>query len=116
MSQPADCLFCKIIAGEIPSEKVVETDGALAFRDINPGAPTHVLVIPKTHVASVHELTRAQDGLLGDVFEVIAQVADHEGVGDGYRVVTNKGATAGQSVFHLHFHVLGGRPLQWPPG
>ncbi len=119
MSQPdasADCLFCKIVAGEIPSEKVIETDGVLAFRDINPGAPTHVLVIPKSHVPSAHELTRAHDGLLGEVFEVIAEVAAQEGVADGYRVVTNNGAPAGQSVFHLHFHVLGGRPLEWPPG
>lgn len=112
----SDCLFCKIVAGEIPSAKVLETDGALAFRDINPGAPTHVLVIPKEHIGSAHELTRTQDGLLGEVFEVIAQVAEQEGVGDGYRVVTNNGAKAGQSVFHVHFHVMGGRPLSWPPG
>jgi histidine triad (HIT) family protein len=111
-----DCLFCKIVAGEIPSEKVTETDGVLAFRDINPGAPTHVLVIPKNHIASAHEMTRAHAGLLGELFEVIAQVATHEGVGDGYRVVTNIGTKAGQSVFHVHFHVLGGRPLEWPPG
>ena len=112
----ADCLFCKIVVGDIPSEKVIETDGVLAFRDINPGAPTHVLVIPKAHVASAHVLTRAHDALLGEVFEVIAKVATQEGVGDGYRVVTNNGAPAGQSVFHLHFHVVGGRPLGWPPG
>ena len=112
----ADCLFCKIVAGSIPSEKVIETDGVLAFRDINPGAPTHVLVIPKDHVASAHELTRAHDPLLGEVFEVIAKVATQEGVADGYRVVTNNGSPAGQSVFHLHFHVVGGRPLGWPPG
>ena len=111
-----DCLFCKIVAGEIPSEKVLETDGALAFRDINPGAPTHVLVIPKVHVASAHELTRDHDGLLGEVFEAIGKVALQEGVAEGYRVVTNNGAPAGQSVFHVHFHVLGGRPLEWPPG
>ena len=112
----ADCLFCKIIAGDIPSEKVIETDAVLAFRDINPGAPTHVLVIPKDHVVSAHELTRAHDPLLGEVFGVIAQVASQEGVGEGYRVVTNNGAPAGQSVFHLHFHVIGGRALGWPPG
>lgn len=116
LSQSDDCLFCKIVAGEIPSEKVTETDGVFAFRDINPGAPTHVLVIPKDHIASAHEMTRVHAGLLGEVFEVIAEVATQEGVGDGYRVVTNNGAKAGQSVFHVHFHVLGGRPLEWPPG
>ena len=112
----ADCLFCKIVAGEIPSEKVLETDAVLAFRDINPGAPTHVLVIPKAHVPSAHELTRDHAGLLAEIFEVSTRVADQEGVAEGYRVVTNVGAKAGQSVFHIHFHVLGGRPFEWPPG
>lgn len=116
MSQPLDCLFCKIVAGEIPSDKVLETDSALAFRDINPGAPTHVLVIPKRHVASIHELGANDGDELAGVFDVVRQVAEQEGVSDGYRVVTNVGATAGQSVFHLHFHVLGGRPMEWPPG
>lgn len=111
-----DCLFCKIAAGEIPSEKVAESSHAFAFRDINPGAPTHVLVIPRRHVASVHELTKADADELTDLFEMIKEVADQEGVADGYRVVTNVGAKAGQSVFHLHLHVLGGRPLEWPPG
>jgi histidine triad (HIT) family protein len=115
LSQP-DCLFCKILAGEIPSDKVVENDSAYAFRDINPGAPTHVLVIPRRHVASVHDLTTGDGDELAQVFEVVRAVAEQEGVADGYRVVTNVGAKAGQSVFHLHFHVLGGRPLEWPPG
>jgi histidine triad (HIT) family protein len=95
---------------------VLETDTALAFRDINPGAPTHVLVIPKRHVASIHDLGANDGDELAEVFEVVRQVAEQEGVADGYRVVTNVGASAGQSVFHLHFHVLGGRPLEWPPG
>ena len=112
----ADCLFCKIVAGDIPSEKVLETDGVLAFRDINPGAPTHVLVIPKQHVASVHDLTADHADILSEMVGVMARVADQEGVADGYRVVTNVGAKAGQSVFHLHWHVLGGRSLSWPPG
>lgn len=112
----SDCLFCKIIAGEVPSEKVIETDGALAFRDINPGAPTHVLVIPKRHVSSAHELKAADAAELAELFEVMQKVADQEGVSEGYRIVTNIGTGAGQSVFHLHFHVLGGRSLSWPPG
>ncbi|MEA2451666.1 MAG: histidine triad family protein [Actinomycetota bacterium] len=112
----SDCLFCKIVEGDIPSDKVLETSAALAFRDINPGAPTHVLVIPKRHVASIHDLETTDADELAAVFEAIRQVAELEGVADGYRVVTNVGATAGQSVFHLHFHVLGGRPLEWPPG
>ena len=115
MSQP-DCLFCKIVAGTIPSDKVLETDEVLSFRDINPEAPTHVLVIPKRHVASIHELREADADEEAKLFDAIRKVAEQEGVGDGYRVVTNVGTTAGQSVFHLHFHVLGGRPLTWPPG
>ena len=115
MSQP-DCLFCKIVAREIPSETVIETNDVYAFRDINPGAPTHVLVIPKQHIASSHELGGDHRELLGEIFEVIARVAESESVADGYRVVTNIGANAGQSVFHVHFHVLGGRALSWPPG
>ena len=112
----SDCLFCKIIAREIPSETVLETENVYAFRDINPGAPTHVLVIPKQHIASAHDLGRQRSDLLGEMFEVIAQVADRDSIADGYRVVTNVGAAAGQSVFHLHVHVLGGRQLSWPPG
>lgn len=112
----SDCLFCKIVAGEVPSEKVIETDAALAFRDINPGAPTHVLVIPKRHVSSAHEVEVSDASELAELFEVMQEVADQEGVAEGYRIVTNIGAAAGQSVFHLHFHVLGGRSLGWPPG
>lgn len=111
-----DCLFCKIVNKEIPSEDVLETDNVYAFRDINPAAPVHVLVIPKAHVASAQELTNDHGSLLGDMFQAIAQIAEAEGVAGGYRVVTNVGAEAGQSVFHLHLHLLGGRALGWPPG
>ncbi len=112
----SDCLFCKIVSGDVPSDKVLETETAFAFRDINPGAPTHVLVIPKRHVASAHELTDSDAAELSDLFDAMKRAAEQEGVADGYRIVTNVGGKAGQSVFHLHFHVLGGRPLTWPPG
>jgi histidine triad (HIT) family protein len=111
-----DCLFCKIVAKEIESKTVLETDDILAFEDINPAAPTHVLVIPKKHVASSHELGEADGDLLGKLFAAIASVAEKLGTADGYRVVTNIGPTAGQSVLHLHLHVIGGRQLSWPPG
>jgi histidine triad (HIT) family protein len=110
-----DCLFCKIVAGDIPSDKVHETDEIVAFRDINPAAPTHVLVIPKKHIASAADLSAASADLLGAMFEAISTIAKDEGL-DSYRVVTNVGAEAGQSVFHLHWHILGGRSLSWPPG
>lgn len=115
MSDP-DCLFCKIVAKEIPSDVVVETDNVLAFRDINPGAPTHVLVIPKEHIKSASYLTGDHGGLLAEMFDVMERIGTDAGIGDGYRIVTNVGPKAGQSVFHLHFHVIGGRPLSWPPG
>lgn len=112
----ADCLFCRIVAHEIPSDVVHEDDAVLAFRDINPKAPTHVLVIPKEHIASAAGLG-AQDGsLLGRMFAVVADVADREGLSRGWRVVTNVGEDGGQSVEHLHLHLLGGRRLSWPPG
>lgn len=111
-----DCLFCKIAAGEIDSKIVQETENVLAFRDINPGAPTHVLVIPKQHIESASDVSRAQDDLLGELFEVMAQVARAENLDGGHRIVTNIGPDAGQSVPHIHFHVLGGRALSWPPG
>ena len=110
----ADCLFCSIAAGEIPADVVIETDEVVAFNDINPAAPTHVLVIPKRHVASAAELETDDAGLLGALFDVAAQVG--RTIEGGWRLVTNVGPDAGQSVFHLHFHVLGGRPLGWPPG
>jgi histidine triad (HIT) family protein len=113
----AECLFCAIAAGEIPATTVLETDRILAFRDINPQAPTHVLVIPKEHYPTVAALAAADAGLLGEVIAGAHRVAEEGGVSKtGYRVVFNTGAQAGQTVFHVHGHVLGGRPLAWPPG
>ena len=106
-----DCLFCKIAAGEIPSTKVYEDDRILAFRDIAPQAPTHILVIPKTHIPSVAAITPEHSALIGHIFEVIPQIAQAEGLENGYRVVSNCGPDARQTVHHLHFHILGGQPL-----
>ncbi len=105
------CIFCKIIAGEIPSTKVYEDELVFAFRDINPQAPTHILVVPKAHIGSVAELTAANSAVVARIFEVIAQIAQNEGLVNGYRVVSNCGPDARQSVQHLHFHILGGREL-----
>lgn len=105
------CIFCMIAAGEIPSTKVYEDETVLAFRDINPQAPTHILVIPKEHIPSVAAITAENSGVVAHCFEVIAQVAAAEGLENGYRVVSNCGEDAGQTVPHLHFHILGGKPL-----
>jgi histidine triad (HIT) family protein len=111
----SDCLFCKIVAGEIPANVVRENEYYLAFRDINPQAPTHVLAIPRRHVATLNEADDAE--LLGGLVLFARDVAADEGLAeDGYRVVVNTNAGAGQTVFHIHAHVLGGRPLRWPPG
>jgi len=107
----SDCLFCKIVAGEIPSTKVYEDDSVLAFRDIAPQAPTHILVIPKAHIGSVAEITAENSAVVAHIFEVIAKVAQAEGLTEGYRVTSNCGAHACQSVKHLHFHILGGKQL-----
>ena len=118
----SDCLFCRMVAGEIPADVVHETDRVFAFRDINPQAPTHVLVIPKDHHATVGALVGADPALLGEVVGAAHAVAGREGLvtGDGaepgYRLVANTGSQAGQSVHHVHLHVLGGRGLGWPPG
>jgi histidine triad (HIT) family protein len=114
----ADCLFCKIVAGEIPAKIVKRSDNALAFRDIDAKAPVHVLVIPTRHIAAVRDATGAEgERLLGSLFRFAADLASELGLdGDGYRIVTNTGKNAGQSVDHLHLHVLGGRKLTWPPG
>jgi histidine triad (HIT) family protein len=113
----ADCLFCAIVAGEIPATVVSETDQILAFRDINPQAPTHVLVVPKDHYPHVAALAAADSGLVAEVIAQAHQVAVAEGVsGTGYRVVFNTGEAAGQTVAHVHAHLLGGRSLTWPPG
>jgi histidine triad (HIT) family protein len=111
-----DCLFCRIVAGEIPSDRVLETDALIAFRDIHPQAPTHVLVVPRRHVPDIDTLPDDDAGLLTALFDGVRRVAEAEGLAKGYRVVTNVGAESGQSVFHLHLHVLGGRRLGWPPG
>ena len=107
-----DCLFCKIAAGDIPSTKVYEDELVYAFRDIAPQAPTHILVIPKAHIGSVNEITAENSGVVSHIFEVIPEIAKAEGLTGGYRVVSNCGADAGQTVFHLHFHILGGKTLQ----
>lgn len=106
-----DCLFCKIVAGEIPSTKVYEDDTVLAFRDIAPQAPTHILVIPKAHIPSVDGVNRENAELVAHIFTLIPQIARQEGLTGGYRVVSNCGADAGQTVPHLHFHILGGTTL-----
>lgn len=107
----SDCLFCKIIAGEIPSTKVYEDELVLAFRDIAPQAPTHILVIPKEHIASVAEINEKNSAVVSHIFEVIAKIAKDEKLDGGYRVVSNCGNDAGQTVHHLHFHILGGKKL-----
>lgn len=106
-----DCLFCKIINGDIPSSKVYEDDLVYAFNDINPMAPVHILVIPKTHISAVSEITPENSAIIAHIFEVIPKIAKEKGLDDGYRVVSNCGKAAGQSVFHLHFHILGGKQL-----
>ena len=106
-----ECLFCKIVAGEIPSTKVYEDDRVLAFRDINPMAPTHILIIPKAHIAGVDEITSENSGIVSYIFEMIPKIAKDEGLSGGYRVVSNIGEDGGQTVRHLHFHILGGKKL-----
>jgi len=113
---PNDCLFCKIATGTIPSRKAYEDELVLAFYDIAPAAPTHILVIPKEHIPSAAALSEEHAALLGRVFTVIGKLAEELGLNDGFRVVSNVGEAAGQSVPHLHFHLLAGRALSWPPG
>ena len=112
-----NCIFCKIAAGELPAAKVYEDGGVVAFRDIHPQAPVHVLLIPREHIASLAEAAEADEARLGQLLLAAARVARQEGLTEGgYRTIINTGAGAGQSVFHIHLHVLGGRPLAWPPG
>lgn len=111
-----DCLFCKIVAGEVPADVVHETETTLAFRDIEPQAPTHVLVVPRHHHPDVGALTAAEPDVAVDLLYAVAAVARQEGLGEGYRLVFNTGAGANQLVFHAHAHVLGGRRMTWPPG
>ena len=113
----SDCIFCKIAAGEIPSNKVYEDENVYAFYDISPAAPVHVLIIPKTHIPSANALTEENAAVVGHIFTVAAQLAEKLGIAEkGYRIVNNCGEDGGQTVQHLHFHLLGGRSLQWPPG
>jgi histidine triad (HIT) family protein len=112
-----DCLFCRIVAGEVPADTVFQDERCLAFRDTNPQAPVHVLVVPREHIESLDDAAQRDEALLGHLLRVAARVANEQGLSEsGYRTVINTGAGAGQSVFHLHLHVLGGRSLNWPPG
>jgi len=112
-----DCLFCKIVAGEIPSKKVYSDETVTAFWDINPAAPTHILIIPNKHIASVGELAEVDEQLMGHLFTVARKIAEDEGIAEsGYRLIINNGADGGQVVFHLHLHLLGGRKMKYPMG
>ena len=111
-----DCLFCRMISGEIPTKKVYEDDETLVFEDIKPQAPTHVLIIPKRHIVGVREAKAEDAPIIGKLHLVAARIARDRKIENGYRTVFNVGPGAGQSVFHLHLHLLGGRPLSWPPG
>lgn len=112
----SDCLFCKIAAGEIPAQKLYEDDELIAFWDISPAAPKHFLIIPKLHRVNLADLSEEDDRLIGKMMRVAGQVAAENGIESGFRTVMNNGADAGQVIFHLHMHVLGGRPMGWPPG
>lgn len=111
-----DCLFCKIIAGEIPCSKVYEDDKVFAFNDIDPQAPVHVLIVPKEHIASADDVNEANSAVIAHIFEVAAKIAKEKGLADGYRIVNNCGDRAGQTVKHIHFHLMGGRDFTWPAG
>ena len=111
-----DCIFCKIAAGEIPSTKVYEDDTVVAFNDLDPQAPGHVLIIPKEHIASAAEINESNSAVVAHIFEVAAKIAAEKGLKDGFRIVNNCGDSAGQSVKHLHFHLMGGRDFGWPAG
>lgn len=111
-----DCVFCKIANGEIPSKKAYEDDRVLAFYDLDPQAPVHILIIPKEHISSVSEITPENSSIVAHIFEVAAKLAKDNELSEGYRIVTNVGKDGGQSVPHLHFHLLGGRSMKWPPG
>jgi histidine triad (HIT) family protein len=116
VAEMPDCLFCRMVTGQIPVDMVLETDTVVAFRDINPMAATHVLVIPRAHHADVVALADSDPGLAGELLAAVGAVAQQEGLVQGFRTVFNTGADAGQSVGHVHAHVLGGRSLSWPPG
>ncbi|MDF1494202.1 histidine triad nucleotide-binding protein [Caproiciproducens sp. CPB-2] len=111
-----DCVFCKIANGEIPSKKAYEDDRVLAFYDLDPQAPVHILMIPKEHIQSVEDITEENSAIVAHIFEVAAKLAKENNLEKGFRVVSNVGKDGGQSVPHLHFHLLGGRSMKWPPG
>ncbi len=113
----SNCLFCGILAGNIPANIIYESEQVLAFRDINPQAPTHVLIIPRQHIATINEIGAEHHEIVGSLYSAAREIAAQEGIADdGYRAVMNCNAAAGQTVFHIHLHLLGGRPLSWPPG
>ena len=113
----SDCLFCKILDGEIPCDKVYENDQVIAFRDVNPQAPTHILVIPRKHISTVNDLTADDKKIVGEMMLAAQQIAKQEGIEEiGYRLIMNCNEGAGQTVFHIHLHILGGRRMNWPPG
>lgn len=112
-----DCIFCKILAGDIPADIIYESDAAIAFRDINPQAPTHALIIPRQHIATINDISEDDQAVVGSLYLVAQEIASREGFAEqGYRVVMNCNEAAGQTVFHIHLHLLGGRSLSWPPG
>jgi len=113
----SNCLFCKILSGDIPADIVYESDTAIAFRDINPQAPTHLLIIPRKHIATINDIAEEDEALVGSLYSAAREIAAAEGIADdGFRAVMNCNEGAGQTVFHIHLHLLGGRPLTWPPG
>ena len=112
----SDCIFCKIVDGDIPSEQVYHDEELIAFRDLNPQAPVHILIIPRKHIDSVADAGPEDAKLLGQILLAAGTIAEQQGTGKNFRVVTNRGEQAGQSVFHVHFHLLGGRAMEWPPG
>jgi histidine triad (HIT) family protein len=116
MANDPDCLFCRIVTGDVPADVVHETDTTIAFRDLQPQAPTHVLVIPRTHQPDAAALAAVEPATVADLVTAAAAVAEQDGLGDGYRLVLNTGPAAHQTVFHAHLHVLGGRTMAWPPG
>jgi histidine triad (HIT) family protein len=112
-----DCLFCKILSGDIPADIIHESEATIAFRDINPKAPTHVLIIPRKHIATINDITEDEHEIVGNLYSSAQAIASAEGIAEeGYRVVMNCNEAAGQTVFHIHLHLLGGRALGWPPG
>jgi histidine triad (HIT) family protein len=116
MTRDPDCLFCKIVAGDIAATVVHETETTLAFRDLEPQAPTHVLLVPRSHYPTAAALAAGEPGTAADLFDAAREVAEKEGLDNGYRLVVNTGPDAQQTVFHLHVHLLGGRAMSWPPG